>query len=107
MMTVGTGDGQKRAPIEPAQTNTQYTPPRLIGSLFSFPATVFCRQAGCAWPISSGDGGRFIGEEHTLLDVFALGDPPQRAGAIETAKDAGTAVPAKRSGLIAFIRLTV
>jgi hypothetical protein len=107
MMTVGTGDGQKHAPIEPAQTNTQYTPPRLIGSLFSFPATVFFAHAATARAISGGDGGCFIEKEDAIRRVPTLGEPTQCDRAIEPTVDAGTAVPAQRSGLIAFIRLTV
>ena len=55
-----------------------------------------CRsETLAAGSVPGRDGDELVGEEHAVLDVVALGDPPQRGRAVEAPTDPGTPVSAQ------------
>lgn len=67
------------------------------------PEPVTVGEAAPARPVPGGDGGLLVGEEHAVMDVVALGDPGQRARAVEASVPLLASVSAEDAGHRALV----
>src|SRR5262245_214131 len=67
------------------------------GTPLSLPLAIFLGHAPRAWSVTGRDGLGFVGEEHAVLDVAALGDCAQCGGAVEAPVDLGPPVATERA----------